>query len=77
MSLLSFHRVLIATAIVFCVGYGLWELFAYFEQGSRRSLLLALLFGMGGLALGYYLRNLSRILRIADDQEDPANREGS
>jgi hypothetical protein len=71
MSLISFHRFLIAIAIVFCAGYAFWELRAFFQHGSVRALLLALIFAAAAAALGYYLRHLSRFLRISPDREPP------
>ncbi len=62
MSLLSFHRGLIAAAIVFCLGYGGWELFRVGQPGPGGSMALGSVFILLGLALVYYLLRLNRFL---------------
>lgn len=62
MSLVAFHRGLIAAAIVFCAGYGLWELLQYTRAGSGASLALGLVFLVLAGGLGYYLARLGRFL---------------
>jgi len=64
MSLIPFHRGLIATAILFCFGYAGWEFVAYTRSGGTASLAVALLFLMLGAGLLYYLRRLSRFLGL-------------
>ena len=59
MSLVSFHRFLIATAIVFCLGYGAWELNAADRAGG---FVQGTVFIVLGLALVVYLRHLGRFL---------------
>lgn len=66
MSLISFHRLLIAIAIVFCGGYAIWEAARFFSGGSFSSVLLAAAFGAAALGLAYYLRHLGRILRLGN-----------
>lgn len=73
MSLIQFHRVLIATAIVFCGGFAIWEFRAYLADGEMLALLLALAFAAAALVLLYYLRHLSRFLRLPDQAEDPGS----
>ena len=60
MSLVSFHRFLIVTAIVFCLGYGAWELSAAADRagGSVQGTVFIVL----GLGLAVYLRHLGRFL---------------
>ena len=41
MSLINFHRVLIAVAILFCGSYGVYELTVFAESGEVGSLLLS------------------------------------
>ena len=41
MSLISFHRLLIAIAIVFCGGYAIWEILRFLSDGRISSILLA------------------------------------
>lgn len=60
--MIGFHRVLIATAIVFCAGFGAWSFVAYRGSGSTGLLVLALSFAVAAAALGYYLRHLNRFL---------------
>lgn len=62
MSLLSFHRGLIAAAIVFCLGYGGWELLRVGSAGPGGSVVLGSIFIVLGLALVYYLLRLNRFL---------------
>lgn len=76
MSLISFHRLLIAIAILFCLGYGAWELIAYFRGSGVRSLLLALIFAGAGIALGYYLRHLTRFLNLPPDRGESGGTKG-
>lgn len=64
MSLISFHRVLIAFGILFCTGYAVWELRNFIASGRPSSLAIALAFVVAAGGLGYYLRHLSRLLRL-------------
>lgn len=61
MSLIHFHRVLIALGILFCFGYAAWEL------QSRGPSLLAFGFILLGAGLSVYLWRLSDILGLNDD----------
>lgn len=72
MSLISFHRLLIATAIVFCGGYAIWEVLRFLSDGGVGSLLLAVAFGLAATGLAYYLRHLGRILRLGNETAAPA-----
>lgn len=67
MSLISFHRFLIVTAIAFCAGFSAWEARAYlsFDAGST-ALLLAVTFGLFAVGLSVYLVRLPSILRLRD-----------
>jgi hypothetical protein len=67
MSLISFHRLLIAVAIMFCGGYAIWEVLRFLSDGSIGSALLAAAFGAAAIALAYYLRHLGRILRLGNE----------
>ncbi len=64
MSLISFHRLLIVVAIIFCAGYALWELRSFAGGAGVGSLLIAVAFAVAALGLGYYLRHLRRLLRL-------------
>jgi hypothetical protein len=59
---ITFHRVLIATAILFCLGFAAWAGVTHRATGGGVTLALAIGFGAGGLALAYYLRHLNRFL---------------
>jgi hypothetical protein len=60
--MIPFHRFLIATAIVFCVGFAAWAFLAYRATGGGLQLVLGIAFAIAGVALGYYLKNLNRFL---------------
>ena len=60
--MIPFHRLLIATAIVFCGGFALWAGVRYRLAGGTGMLALALVFVALTAALTYYLRNLKRFL---------------
>ena len=57
MSLIWFHRLLIAFAIVFCFTYAVWEL-------VRGGVLLGVVFLVLGIGLCVYLRNLAKVLKL-------------
>lgn len=69
MSLVQFHRILIATAIVFCFGYGIWE------AVRRGPTPLALLFIALGVGLAFYLRRLNRFLGLDKPDNGPSRKE--
>ncbi|MGQ0646058.1 MAG: hypothetical protein ACT4P7_00715 [Gemmatimonadaceae bacterium] len=60
--MIIFHRFLIGTAIIFCVGFARWSQLAYRESGSALQLSLAIAFGVAAVVLAYYLKNLRRFL---------------
>lgn len=62
MSLIGFHRFLIATAIVFCLGFGAWEAAAAMGGGGTWAWVRAAVSVVAAGALGYYLRHLTRFL---------------
>ena len=62
MSLISFHRFLIATAIVFCFGFGIWELMTWWVGGEPGALTLGSTFIALGGVLTFYLARLRRFL---------------
>lgn len=53
--MISFHRILITTGIVFCAGFAVWSL-------SRGQTILGIGFGLLGLGLTYYLWHLRRFI---------------
>ncbi|HEX9894429.1 MAG TPA: hypothetical protein VGA78_10925 [Gemmatimonadales bacterium] len=62
--MIHFHRVLIATAILFCAGFSLRSLMVYGATGDSLSLALFVAFLIATGALGYYLLNLRKFLRL-------------
>jgi hypothetical protein len=62
LSLIAFHRFLIAAGIVFCFGFAGWEVHAFLNEGAVGSILLALVFIVLGVGLSIYLWRLKRIL---------------
>ena len=66
MSLVGFHRVLILTAIAFCLGFAGWELGAYTDGGGTADALLAFVFAGMAVALTVYLVRLRSFLRLDD-----------
>lgn len=74
MSLIGFHRVLIASAIAFCAGFGAWQLAAFMRGGQAADLLLGIAFGIAAGALTIYLLFLRRVLRLPDRGRDTGRR---
>lgn len=66
MSLVSFHRSLIVTAIAFCFAYAAWELRAWLGDGGAGAPLMAALFAVLGLGLTVYLIRLAAILKLEE-----------
>ncbi|WP_419166435.1 hypothetical protein [Candidatus Palauibacter sp.] len=62
MSIIGFHRFLIATAIVFCAVFAAWEFRIFSASGGLGPLALGVLFALAAAALAYYLANLARFL---------------
>ena len=64
MSLINFHRVLIVAAIVFCAGYGAFELSGFTKGGGNASLAMSGVFFVLTALLSYYLWRLKRFLGV-------------
>ena len=62
MLLIVFHRILIGTAIIFGVGFAVWEFLAYRRTGAAENLLIGVGAAIVAVALGYYLKNLRRFV---------------
>ena len=60
--MIPFHRLLISTAIVFCVGFAAWSGWDYRQSRSVGTLAVSLTFFAAAAALTYYLRHLKRFL---------------
>jgi len=58
MRLMTAHRILIATAVLFFIGYAAWEVAGI--AAGRGSWGRAVISGAGALALGLYFRGLMR-----------------
>lgn len=63
MSLLTAHRILISTAIVFFFGFALWELRNYSHTGDLWAPIRALLYLAVSVGFGFYLRSLKNWLK--------------
>lgn len=72
MSLIAFHRFLIASAILFCFGYAAWELVHFWVTGAGGSLALGLVFVILGVLLSIYLARLRRYVGYRDEGEPEA-----
>ena len=53
--LYRFHAILVACAVVFCLGFAAYEGFTYRQRTTGESLWIAIFFTAAGLALGGYL----------------------
>jgi heme A synthase len=61
--MIPFHRLLIGTAICFCIGFAAWSFLGFRSTASDADLALAILFLCAAGLLGFYLKNLDRFLR--------------
>ena len=66
MSLINFHRVLIVAAILFCAGYGAYELSGIASEGGRGSVVISGFFFVCAVGLSYYLWRLKQILGVEE-----------
>lgn len=62
MSLIGFHKVLITTGILFCLGFGGWRLAAFLGGGGAGELAAVAASALAAVALGVYLAKLEEIL---------------
>lgn len=69
MSLIGFHRFLIAAAILFCFGYAAWELVHFWVAGEGRSLALGLVFVVLGGGLSVYLARLRQYVGYREEEK--------
>ena len=70
MSLIPFHRGLISAAIVFCFGYGAWEIAARARSGGAGLPVISIVFVVLGFVLIYYLARLNRFLGYESREGD-------
>ena len=68
MSLISFHRFLITTAIFFCGGYAAWEFVRYSRSGSLREALLGAVFAVLAVLLILYFNRMAAVLGYQEDE---------
>jgi hypothetical protein len=62
--MITFHRVLIATAILFCASFSFWSLLNWLTSHDPVLLVLFVTFLAATGGLGYYLLHLRRFLRL-------------
>ena len=60
MRLLTAHKILISSAVVFFIFFALWEFRNYFESGDNWAAFRGLLYFIVALGFGVYLKNLKR-----------------
>ncbi len=58
MTLLTAHRILISTAVLFFFGFALWELRNYFDTGDLWAIFRGFLYLLVAVGFGFYLRSL-------------------
>ena len=63
MTVVTAHKILISTAVVFFFGYALWELRRYSHIGDVGALLRCTASMLGAVGLAMYLRSFVRSLR--------------
>lgn len=63
MSLLTAHKILVSTAVLFFFGLSLWELRGYLDTGDAWAALRSLLYLMISVGFGLYLRSLKYWLK--------------
>ncbi len=63
MSLIGFHKLLIATAILFCALFAIWQGIIFTRTGAALNVALAAAFAFAAAGLTYYLANLQRFLK--------------
>jgi hypothetical protein len=69
LNLIWFHRLLIGCAVIFCASFGAYEIVEYSRSGGTGKLILAIVFGILSVALFWYLRNLSRLLKLRPERK--------
>jgi hypothetical protein len=63
MTLLTAHRILITTAVVFFFGFGLWEFRNYLASGDPWASFRGVLYLLVAFGFGWYLLTLKRWLK--------------
>ena len=67
MKLITAHRILIASAIVFFIFFSLWELRNYASAGESWAAARSALYFLISLGFGIYLKNLHRWYKQGND----------
>lgn len=60
MSLLTAHKILITTTVVFFFGFALWELRNYTQSGETWASIRAILYLLVSVGFWFYLRSLKK-----------------
>jgi hypothetical protein len=60
MKLITAHKILIASATIFFVFFGLWELNRYSNSNDTWAMARGVLYFVVALGFSYYLKNLKR-----------------
>ncbi len=63
MTLLTAHRILITTAVVFFFGFSLWELRNYTQSGDTWATIRAGIYLVVSVGFWFYLRSLKKWLK--------------
>ena len=63
MTLITAHRILISTAVVFFFGFALWELRNYSDTGNLWAISRSILYLLVSVGFGVYLKSLKRWLK--------------
>ena len=64
MSLIHFHRFLIACGILFCLGFAAWEFAEYLHDRQALTLVYSGVAAWAGFGLIFYLRKLRQFLKL-------------
>jgi len=75
-SILTAHKILIASAVALFFGYGVWEFLRYTDPGGAGSLLRGGASWLAALGLGVYLRAVFRKGGWVDRGRSPSRRGG-
>jgi len=63
-SIRTAHKILITTAILLFLFYGIWEIRNYPDPGGRWALLRGIISGVAACGLGIYLRYFLKSLEL-------------
>jgi hypothetical protein len=63
MRLITAHRILIATSVIFFFGFSYWQLARYLQSGDIWALVQAIGYFLAAIGFGFYLVNIKRWYR--------------